>query len=118
MRWLVCDYVAEAIPALIHPSTFILADPRRAPLGGTPVANYKSFARFLADVRGGVIDPAYRWVMYDPESWVYTPKTEAQHPGRFMRRNCHFVYLERTLLSAAFDFDSSWTHSIPCPGRR
>jgi len=64
---------------------FVLSDPHAPAPTGTPVARYRSLAAFQADVQAGTIHKAFRWVMYDPESWQDTPVTEQVDPCAAMQ---------------------------------
>ncbi len=59
---------------------FVLSDPHAPAPTGTPVARYRSLASFQAHVQAGTIHKAFRWVMYDPESWPDTPVPEQVDP--------------------------------------
>jgi hypothetical protein len=59
---------------------FVLSDPHAPAPTGTPVARYRSLAKFQADVQAGTIHKAFRWVLYDPESWPDTPEPEQVDP--------------------------------------
>jgi hypothetical protein len=64
---------------------FVLSDPHAPAPTGTPVARYRSLATFQADVRAGAIHKAFRWVLYDPESWADTPVPEQVDPCAAMQ---------------------------------
>jgi hypothetical protein len=64
---------------------FVLSDPHAPAPTGTPVARYRSLARFQADAQAGTIHKAFRWVMYDPERWPDTPATEQVDPCAAMQ---------------------------------
>ena len=50
----------------------------------TPVLGFTSYAQFKADIANGSISYPYKWVMYDPEVWTYTPVSEQQNPIKYM----------------------------------
>lgn len=50
-----------------------------------PTLVYRSYARFRTDTASGVIDPAIRALVYDPESWEDTPRTEQRDPALYFR---------------------------------
>jgi hypothetical protein len=89
--WLVAAYVVPPIQSantaaghmLDH--AFVLSDPHSPPPTGTPVARYRSLAAFEADARAGTIHKAFRWVLYDPESWPDTPQAEQVDPCAAMQ---------------------------------
>jgi hypothetical protein len=89
--WLVAAYVvrpiqtANAAAGKLLERAFVLSDPRAPAPTGTPVARYRSLAAFEADVRAGAIHKAFRWVMYDPESWPDTPVPEKVDPCAAMQ---------------------------------
>ncbi|HEX9035285.1 MAG TPA: hypothetical protein VF834_25875 [Streptosporangiaceae bacterium] len=95
-RWLIAGYAyrgilradtAGAARSIADPDTFLIGDPVRAPSREcTPVARYRSFAQFQADVAGVLIDRAYHWVLYDPEHWPDTPGPEQADPVGSMWR--------------------------------
>jgi hypothetical protein len=45
---------------------------------------FDSYAQFAADVKGGTISHAYKWVLYDPEEWPQTPAAEQLDPVRYL----------------------------------
>lgn len=105
MRWLVVDYVARNIPQLVTPDNWIMSNPHTRPLGGIGAANYKSFSQFQDDVSNGAIHPLYNWVLYDPESWEYTPAAEQQDPWTAMERFGQFAHANgyRVIMTPARD---------------
>lgn len=90
-KWLVAAYVVRPIqnadPAAGHmlDRAFVLSDPHSPPPTGTPVARYRSLATFEADAQAGTIHKAFRWVLYDPESWEDTPRAEQADPCAAMQ---------------------------------
>ncbi len=90
-KWLVAAYVVRPIqnadPDAGHTldHAFVLSDPHSPPPTGTPVARYRSLAAFEADAQAGTIHKAFRWVMYDPESWPDTPHAEQVDPCAAMQ---------------------------------
>ncbi len=90
-RWLVASYVvrpiqtADSAAGHMLDHAFVLSDPHGPAPTGTPVARYRSLAQFEADVRAGTIHKAFRWVMYDPESWQDTPPAEQVNPCAAMQ---------------------------------
>ena len=72
-------------------------NPVQDALAANPVLKYTCYLQFLADVTGiaqtsaGVtysprtIIAAFKWVMYDNESWADTPLNEAQDPWTYMQ---------------------------------
>jgi hypothetical protein len=90
-KWLVAAYVVRPIqnadPAAGHmlDQAFVLSDPHSPPPTGTPVARYRSLAGFVADAQAGTIHKAFRWVLYDPESWPDTPPAEQADPCAAMQ---------------------------------
>ncbi|HEX6933897.1 MAG TPA: hypothetical protein VF162_17260 [Streptosporangiaceae bacterium] len=89
--WLVAAYIVRPIlnanPAAGHMlnHAFVLSDPHAPPPTGTPVARYRSLAAFEADAQAGTIHKAFRWVLYDPESWPDTPPAEQADPCTAMQ---------------------------------
>ena len=68
----------------------------------TPVANYKSYAAFRADLdAGGRIDSRVRWVKYNPEKWDLTPLNEQEDPGYYMERFCRDAHANGYLCMTA-----------------
>jgi hypothetical protein len=90
-QWLVAANVVRPIQTAdrdvgrILDRAFVLSDPHAPAPTGTPVARYRSLARFQADVQGGAIHKAFRWVLYDPESWADTPVAEQVDPCAAMQ---------------------------------
>jgi hypothetical protein len=90
-KWLVAANVVRPIQTtdpvagrmLDH--AYVLSDPHAPAPTGTPVARYRALATFRADVHAGTIHKAFRWVMYDPESWPDTPVTEQVDPCAAMQ---------------------------------
>jgi hypothetical protein len=95
VRWLVPGNIITQIQAtdpaaarVLDIGTFTIEDPAGRNLtytGATPVARYRSFAQFQADLKTRTIDPAYRWVLYDPENWPDTPVSEQLDPWTAMQ---------------------------------
>lgn len=89
--WLVAANVirpiqtADAAAGKMLERAFVLSDPRAPAPTGTPAARYRSLAAFEADVHVGSIHKAFRWVMYDPESWPDTPPAEQADPCTAMQ---------------------------------
>ena len=50
-----------------------------------PALKYESYARFESDLKNARIDPSIRAVIYDPESWSYTPDPEKRDPRTYVR---------------------------------
>jgi hypothetical protein len=89
--WLVAANVvrpiqtADAAAGKMLERALVLSDPHAPAPTGTPVARYRSFAAFEADVHAGSVHKAFRWVMYDPESWPDTPRAEQADPCAAMQ---------------------------------
>lgn len=64
------------------------AAPGKLPAGfvTTPILKYTSYAQFVNDVSSGIINPAFKWVMYDNESWSQTPQNEQDDPWTYMAK--------------------------------
>jgi len=90
-QWLVAANVVQPIQTADRAAgrmldhAFVLSDPHAPAPTGTPVARYRSLARFQGDVQAGTIHKAFRWVLYDPESWADTPVPEQVDPCTAMQ---------------------------------
>jgi hypothetical protein len=51
----------------------------------TPTVKYESYAEFAGDLSAGLIGPEIRAVLYDPEKWDRTPKSEQLDPVTYLR---------------------------------
>jgi hypothetical protein len=56
----------------------------QVPAGATPAELFKSYEVFTGQLRAGAISPEVRAVVYDPESWSYTPAQERHDPMRYL----------------------------------
>ncbi|MGN6796215.1 MAG: hypothetical protein ACTHJW_27830 [Streptosporangiaceae bacterium] len=90
-KWLVAANVVRPIQTADRAAgrmldhAFVLSDPHAPAPTGTPVARYRSLARFQDDVLAGTIHKAFRWALYDPESWQDTPVAEQVDPCAAMQ---------------------------------
>ena len=97
---------------------FVLSDPHAPAPTGTPVARYRSLASFQADVQAGTIHKAFRWVMYDPESWPDTPVAEQVDPCAAMQSFGQLAHSlgYRVILTPARDLavvPGTWVPRLP-----
>jgi hypothetical protein len=97
LRWLgnsdIIRQILAADPNITQRPMFSLGPPAEPPPPpGEPVARYRSFAQFRADLEpyptGSAI--GYRWVLYDPEAdtkdFTGTPLAEQQDPWTWLPR--------------------------------
>lgn len=124
MRWLAgagiirritaADPVAGA--AFASSTTFALDGPAAAPsLPATPVAVYHSLAQLIIDMRAVAIDPAYRWLLYDPEHWDLTPASEQADPWTSMQHFGQYAHAHgyRVIMTPARDLGNVATSVQP-----
>jgi len=127
MRWLIADYAYRALmnrggavaAAIGGDSAFVLRPPNLEPGGpGTGVARYRSFAAFRNDLDADAIDPVYRWVLYDPESWPDTPKAEQADPPRYMQEFGQLAHSRgyRVIMTPARDLAFCDPDRVPARG--
>jgi hypothetical protein len=90
-KWLVAGNVvrpiqtSDAVAGRLLERAFVISDPHAPAPTGMPVARYRSLAQFEADARAGTVHKAFRWVLYDPESWPDTPPAEQADPCTAMQ---------------------------------
>jgi hypothetical protein len=76
---LASQYPATAGSVFNRAGSFVIGNPP-AGYATTRVTDYKSYATYVTT------PAASHWVLYDPESWSYTPTAEKQNPGVYMRK--------------------------------
>jgi hypothetical protein len=70
-------------------------------LAAVPTADFKSVADLEQALKTNRLDPAIRAVVYDNESWSFTPLDEQRHPDAAMARAARLVRSSgRTFISA------------------
>jgi hypothetical protein len=106
---------AVAHAAFDTPAAYVTALPGAAtivPAGyaAVPTLNYKSYAKFAADVQAGRIPPEVKAVLYDPEAWDLTPVVEQQGVGYYMAAFAALADNQglTTIMTPATDLMNAW----------
>jgi hypothetical protein len=121
LRWIVAaGSLAHSVPALplevqAHffnsPCTFLIGKTGKQPYEGWSAlgtVSLKSAAAFTACCETGVAA-----ILYDPESWEFTPRDEQLHPGDAVCRLAALAHAQRRLVIAApaTDLMKAWPSS-------
>jgi hypothetical protein len=88
-------------------------------LAANPVLNYKSYVQFQADIAGSVINTGiFHWLLYDPESWSFTPLAEQQDPWTAMTSFCTLAHAHgfQVILTPGRDLGNTATARPKNPG--
>jgi hypothetical protein len=64
--------------------TYVIGSPIPAGWSSIPTTGFRSFADFSTAITNGTIDTITRAVLYDNESWSFTPPIEQTNPALYM----------------------------------
>ena len=131
LRWLITAHALHEISAIDSAvartafdgaSTFVIRGPAGAgvPSGwnSTLVADYKSYAQLASDLAQGVFPTGARAVLYDDESWGFTPVEEQRDPSRYIQLAAQLCHQHGLLLIAAPAMDLTTVLSPNATSRR
>ena len=79
---------------------------------------YTSYVQFRADLANGSIRYPYKWVMYDPEVWTYTPVSEQQNPIRYITLFGQLAHAHGLKVIQAPALDLAWAPGSVLPIHR
>ncbi len=110
----------DVAPLFDGTGSWMLCTPTVAPpsvsVSIAPVGNYKSFAQAQADS----INSNFKWLLYDPEDWSFTPAAEQQDPRQYTQRFGQWAHHNgyQVIMAPARDLANTDTVKPKNPGER